>query len=227
MPVSGKAMARERSEAAAPLVPSSRALSALRGAAATCRACPLGERATQTVFGEGTRKARMFLIGEQPGDQEDRQGHPFVGPAGRVLDRALEELGIAREDVYLTNAVKHFNYRPVGKKRLHMKPAWSHLEACRPWLRAELQAVEPEVIVCLGATAAQTLFGPKFTVLKNRGRVFETTWSKALVVTYHPSAILRAPSEEAREETFAALCSDLRLARGVLAGARAKRASEG
>jgi uracil-DNA glycosylase len=207
----------EQAEAAAPLVPTSRKLSALREAAAGCLACPLGPPATQTVFGEGPAHAKLFLVGEQPGDQEDLRGHPFVGPAGKVLDRALVDAGIEREEVYMTNAVKHFSYRPMGnKKRLHQKPEWQHIEACRPWLRAELEAVKPTVLVCLGATAAQSFMGRRFTVLKNRGRVFETPWAQSFVVTYHPSAILRMPSDEARDEAYQALVSDLKLARGAL-----------
>jgi DNA polymerase len=205
-------------EAAAPLVPASRKLTDLRAAAAKCLACPLGEPATQTVFGEGPKHAKLCLVGEQPGDQEDLQGHPFVGPAGKVLERALTELGIERSDVYMTNAVKHFGYRPLGKKRLHQKPEWKHVEACRPWLRAEVESVAPEVIVCLGATAAQAFLGRRFTVLKNRGRVFATPWVKAFLVTYHPSAILRMPSEEARDEAYAALVADLKIAQGIVAG---------
>ena len=212
-----KKPAENPNETAAPLVPASRKLDDLRAAAARCLACPLGEPATQTVFGEGARKAKLCLVGEQPGNDEDLAGHPFVGPAGKVLDRALEEAGIARKDVYLTNAVKHFSYRPVGKRRLHQKPEWQHVEACRPWLRAELEAVTPEVILCLGATAAQSFLGRRFTVVKNRGRVFETPWARAFVVTYHPSAILRMPSKEMRDETYAALLSDLQLA-GRIAG---------
>jgi DNA polymerase len=199
-------------------VPQTRSLSALREAAAGCQACPLWEKGTQTVFGEGKKKARLVMVGEQPGDQEDRQGHPFVGPAGKMLDRALEEAGIARDDVYVTNAVKHFNYRPLGKKRLHQKPEWQHIEACRPWLRAELKAIEPEVILCLGATAAQSFLGRRFTVIKNRGRVFDTPWAKAFLVSYHPSAILRAPDDEAREQTYQALVADLRVAHRILEG---------
>ncbi len=205
-------------ESAAPLVPPTRKLEVLRAAAATCLACPLGPRATQTVFGEGKPHAKLFLIGEQPGDEEDRTGRPFVGPAGRMLDRALAEAGLARREVYVTNAVKHFNYRPLGKKRLHAKPEWKHLEACRPWLRAELAAVQPEAVICMGASAAQSLLGRRFTVLKNRGRVFETPWAKGLLVTYHPSAILRMPTHEAREETFRAFVADLQLAQRLLRG---------
>jgi uracil-DNA glycosylase len=216
---------QREAEAAAPLVPASRKLSELRAAAASCLACPLGKPATQTVFGEGAKHAKLCLVGEQPGDQEDRQGHPFVGPAGKVLDRALAELAIARSEIYMTNAVKHFSYRPLGKKRLHQKPEWKHIEACRPWLRAELEAVTPEVIVCLGATAAQSFLGRRFTVLKNRGRVFATPWAKAFLVTYHPSAILRMPSEEAREEAYAALVADLKLAQGIVRGDQPKLVS--
>ncbi|MDB4976934.1 MAG: phage polymerase-related protein [Myxococcaceae bacterium] len=210
--------AHELAESAAPLVPASRNLGDLREAAAGCLACPLGGPATQTVFGEGAKHAKVCLIGEQPGDEEDRKGHPFIGPAGKVLDRAMKEVGLDRPHVYLTNAVKHFNYRPLGKKRLHQKPEWKHIEACRPWLRAELEAVKPKVIVCLGATAAQSFLGRRFTVIKNRGRVFETPWAEAFVVTYHPSAILRMPSEEAREEAYAALVSDLQLVQRIVAG---------
>jgi uracil-DNA glycosylase len=205
-------------ESAAPLVPSSRKLDDLRAAAARCLACPLGPPATQTVFGEGAKHAKLCLIGEQPGDEEDLRGHPFVGPAGKVLERALEELGIERKSLYVTNAVKHFNYRPVGKKRLHQKPEWQHMEACRPWLRAELEAVKPQAILCMGATAAQTFLGRRFTVLKNRGRVFETPWAKSFLVTYHPSAILRMPDREARDEAYAAFVQDLRLAHEVAEG---------
>jgi DNA polymerase len=207
-----------QADAAAPLVPARRDLTVLREAAAKCDACPLGAAATQTVFGEGAPQAKLCLIGEQPGDEEDRRGRPFIGPAGKVLARALDELGIARHEVYLTNAVKHFNYRPVGKKRLHQKPEWQHVEACRPWLRAELEAVKPAVIVCLGATAAQSFLGRRFTVLKNRGRVFDTPWAKAFLVTYHPSAILRMPTDAARDEAFAALRDDLALATRIAAG---------
>ena len=202
----------EEEGAAAPLVPSSRALSTLREAASHCLACPLGPPATQTVFGQGPRSARLCLVGEQPGNDEDLQGTPFVGPAGKMLDRALQEVGLPRSELYMTNAVKHFNYRPVGKKRLHAKPEWKHVEACRPWLRAELDAVKPKVVLCLGATAAQAFFGRRFTLLKNRGQVFETPWAPQVLVTYHPSAVLRMPDHAARDEAYGALCEDLRKA---------------
>jgi uracil-DNA glycosylase len=218
MATTAKRKVTKSTEAAAAVVPASRSLTTLRDAAVSCRACPLGDLANQTVFGEGKKKARLVMVGEQPGDQEDKQGHPFVGPAGQMLDRALEEAGIQRDDVYITNAVKHFNYRPVGKKRLHQKPEWSHIEACRPWLRAEIEAVEPEVILCLGATASQSFLGRRFTVIKNRGRVFETPWAKAFLVSYHPSAILRAPDDEAREQTYRALVDDLKVAHKILEG---------
>lgn len=218
MATAAKRKVNKPTEAAAEVVPASRSLSVLREAAASCRACPLGDKANQTVFGEGKKTARLVMVGEQPGDQEDKQGHPFVGPAGLMLDRALVEAGIARDDVYITNAVKHFNYRPLGKKRLHQKPEWSHIEACRPWLRAEIEAIEPEVILCLGATASQSFLGRRFTVIKNRGRVFETPWAKAFLVSYHPSAILRAPDDEAREQTYRALVDDLKIAHRILDG---------
>jgi DNA polymerase len=205
-------------ESAAPLVPASRKLDDLRAAAAGCLACPLGPPATQTVFGEGAKRAKLCLVGEQPGDEEDLKGQPFVGPAGKVLERALGELGIERRSIYVTNAVKHFNYRPVGKKRLHQKPEWQHIEACRPWLRAELEALHPVVILCMGATAAQSFMGRRFTVIKNRGRVFETPWADNFLVTYHPSAILRMPDKAARDDAYAAFVQDLRLAHEVSEG---------
>lgn len=213
-----KTRSSSEGESAAPLVPDSRKLEDLRAAASRCLACPLGPPATQTVFGEGPKHAKLCMVGEQPGDQEDLSGHPFVGPAGKVLDRALVDAGIERKKVFMTNAVKHFNYRPLGKKRLHQKPEWKHIEACRPWLRAELESVKPQVIVCLGATAAQSFLGRRFTVTKNRGRVFQTPWAEAFVVTYHPSAILRMPTEEARDEAYAALVSDLQLVQRILDG---------
>jgi uracil-DNA glycosylase len=204
-------------ESAAPLVPSGADLPALRAAAASCRACPAGDLGGQTVFSEGPAGARLCLIGEQPGDEEDRRGRPFVGPAGQVLDRALAEAQLERDELYVTNAVKHFIYVYRGKRRLHSKPSLRVVRACRPWLDAELEAVQPEVIVCLGATAAQSFLGPRFSVTRNRGRVFETPWAKAFIVTYHPSAILRmeeAPSADAYRD----LVRDLTLARSILLG---------
>lgn len=206
-----------KGEAASEVVPDSHSLKTLSDAAQGCRACPLGEAATQAVFGEGPNTARVMLIGEQPGNQEDLSGRPFVGPAGRMLDKALIEAGFERKEVFVTNAVKHFSYRPVGKKRLHQRPTWSQVQACRPWLRAEMAAVKPDVIVCLGATATQTLFGSRASIQKLRGEVFESEWAKATLVTQHPSALLRIPEKEARAEAYAALVLDLKLARAAMA----------
>ena len=181
----------------------------MRAAADGCLACALGPPATQTVFGEGSADARLILIGEQPGDEEDRQGRPFVGPAGKLLDRALLAARIEREDVYVTNAVKHFSFVYRGKRRLHAKPHVRYVRACEPWLHAELEAVAAEVIVCLGATAAQALLGARFALTKNRGQVQRHASGKAVLATYHPSAALRAPDEAARRATFDALVEDL------------------
>jgi uracil-DNA glycosylase len=201
---------------AAAYLPEKLSLSALREAAAGCRACPLWEKGTQTVFGEGQRKAEVMLVGEQPGDQEDRAGAPFVGPAGRVLDRALEEAGIDRSLAYVTNAVKHFKWEPRGKRRIHAKPNWSELAACRPWLDAELEVVAPRVLVCLGATAAQSLLGKQFRVTKSRGEWVESELAEHVTATIHPSAILRQRDDDAREAEFASFVDDLKLVAAVL-----------
>jgi len=195
---------------AAPYVPDTTSLPALTAAARECRGCPLWDPALQTVFGEGQRAAKVMLIGEQPGDQEDRQGHPFVGPAGRVLWRCVEEAGISRADVYATNAVKHFKHEQRGKRRLHKKPNTAEVEACHPWIDAELRAIRPMVLVALGATAARSVFGRTMAIAESRGRRFEVQAIPALV-TYHPSAVLRA--DEQAEEIRRALVDDLRLAR--------------
>jgi uracil-DNA glycosylase len=184
-------------------------LKALREAAEHCRGCELYKHATQTVFGEGRRNASLILLGEIPGDEEDKQGHPFVGPAGRLLDEAIDEAGISREDVYVTNAVKHFRWEPRGKRRLHKKPAARHIEACRPWLQAEILVIEPKGIVCLGATAAQTMLGRNFRITRDRGKFFKSDSAAWLVATYHPSAILRAPDREDRHRIRAELVDDL------------------
>jgi uracil-DNA glycosylase family protein len=198
---------------AAMYVPATRTLGALREAASDCRGCDLWRTATQTVFGEGAADAEVMMVGEQPGDQEDLQGRPFVGPAGNILDQALEEAGIDRGDVYLTNAVKHFKWRPSGKRRLHQKPNWAEMTACRPWLEAELEAVEPRVLVLLGATAAQTLLGRQFRVTKQRGELIDSPLADFVTATIHPSAILRADD---RESEYAGFLADLRKVAALL-----------
>jgi uracil-DNA glycosylase len=191
-------------------------LSSLRKAAAHCEGCPLYKRATQTVFGEGKRLARLILVGEQPGDREDIEGKPFVGPAGLLLDRCLEEAGINRSDVYVTNAVKHFKWEPRGKRRIHEKPSAREIAACRPWFDAELEAVQPDLIVCLGATAAQALLGRAFRVTQDRGRAIAVGGLPSVLATVHPSSILRAPDDKSRRETRARFVADLREASAFL-----------
>ena len=201
---------------AAPFVPERRSWQALREAARGCRGCPLWKNGTQTVFGEGPSGARILMLGEQPGDREDREGRPFVGPAGKLLDQALTAAGIARKDVYVTNAVKHFKWEPVGKRRLHKKPTAREIAACRPWLDAELEMLRPEIVVALGATAAQALMGRAFRVTQERGKVFsEFSGANAFVATVHPSSILRGDPEE-RESALAAFVADLKIVAGLL-----------
>jgi DNA polymerase len=197
-------------EGAEPFVPASRRLSVLADAAAVCRGCPLYRDTTQTVFGEGRRDAPLILVGEQPGDREDMQGHPFVGPAGHVLWRCIEEAGIERSRVYATNAVKHFKHEVRGKRRLHKRPNTAEVEACHPWLRAELAAVRGRVIVALGAVAARSLVGKPVPIAKSRGKPFELDGGRVVHVAYHPSAVLRA--DDAAAEIRAALVTDLRAA---------------
>ena len=187
-------------------------LRALAELARSCTACPLYKRATQTVFGEGPKNARLMLLGEQPGDQEDRVGKPFVGPAGRILERALEKAGINRNEVYVTNTVKHFKWEPRGKRRIHQKPNSREIAACRPWLEAELRLVRPEVLVCLGATAAQAVFGPSFRVTRDRGKILESEIAPKVLATVHPSSLLRQPDEESREREYERFVLDLRAA---------------
>jgi len=196
-------------ETAAPLVPERPSLPKLKEAAAGCTACPLHETGTQTVFGEGTSKAEVVFVGEQPGDQEDLQGKPFVGPAGKLLDRALEDAGIDRSQAYVTNVVKHFKWQARGKRRIHQKPNWSEISACRPWLEAELDVIEPRVLVCLGATAAQALLGRDFRVSRQRGEPVESDLADKVIATVHPSSILRA-DEETREREYRELVNDLK-----------------
>lgn len=194
-------MARTRTvETAAPLIPPDATLPKLREAAAGCRACPLWKTGTRTVFGEGSSKAEVVLIGEKPGDKEDIAGKPFVGPAGKLLDNALEEAGIDRSKAYVTNAVKHFKWERVGKRRLHKKPNAREIAACRPWLEAELDVLRPEVVVALGATAAQTLMGKDFRITRQRGELLEMEDGRTFLATIHPSAILRAPGDRRRFE---------------------------
>jgi uracil-DNA glycosylase len=194
---------------AADFLPERLTLPSLKKAAAHCEGCPLFARATQTVFGEGPVDARVIMVGEQPGDQEDVQGKPFVGPAGKLLDRAMEDAGIDRGTVYVTNAVKHFKWTPRGKRRLHSKPTAREINACQPWLKAELEVIEPEFLVVLGATAAQSLLGRAFRITKERGKLLKSDWAPFTLATYHPSALLRAPDEESRHQMFDELVHDL------------------
>src|ERR671938_1604983 len=185
-------------DTAAPLVPDKPSLPKLREAAAGCTACDLYKTGTQTVFGEGARSADVMFVGEQPGDQEDKTGKPFVGPAGRLLDEALEDAGIDRTQVYVTNVVKHFKWVGRGKRRIHQKPNWAEVAACRPWLEAELEVVQPKVLVCLGATAAQALLGRQFRVTRERGTWVESELAERVTATIHPSSILRQQTNEDR-----------------------------
>lgn len=194
---------------AAPFVPKTTSIRALDAAAQSCRGCDLYKYATQAVFGAGPKTARVMFVGEQPGDQEDRQGEPFVGPAGALLDKALADAGIPRNQVYVTNAVKHFKWEARGKRRIHKKPRVSEIKACRPWLEAELRAVKPAVIVCLGATAAQSVMGPQFKLMQNRGTVLPGPIGQPVVATIHPSAVLRAPDSEGRRAAYESLVADL------------------
>jgi DNA polymerase len=199
-------------------LPENLTLRTLQCASKGCRGCPLYLGATQTVFGEGPADARIMLVGEQPGDREDLEGHPFVGPAGKLLDRALEAAGLARRTVYVTNAVKHFYFEPRGKFRMHKRPPATAVKACRPWLESEVEVLKPVVVVLLGATAAQAILGASFRVTRDRGKVITGSIAPAVIATLHPSALLRMPDATAREEAFASFVSDLKLA--------TKRASE-
>jgi uracil-DNA glycosylase len=200
---------------AADFLPEVLSLPALRRAAAGCKACHLWELGTKTVFGEGAADAEIMFVGEQPGDQEDRAGRPFVGPAGRLFDQALEAAGIDRSDTYVTNAVKHFKWTARGKRRIHQKPNWAEITACRPWLDAELAVVEPRVLVLLGATAAQALLGRQFRVTQNRRKLLDSDLAESVTATIHPSAILRGEPEQ-RETELAAFVEDLRFVKSLL-----------
>jgi uracil-DNA glycosylase len=201
---------------AADFLPARESLKALREAAAGCRGCDLYEDATQTVFGEGRKAARVMLVGETPGDQEDRQGKPFVGPAGRELDKALARAGIDRADAYVTNAVKHFRFEERGKRRIHQKPEGRHVKACRPWLEAELRQIRPEAVIVMGATAARSLLGPSFRVTQERGTLLDSDLAPVVVATIHPSAILRERDDDARHLQREAFTSDLQVAAEAL-----------
>ena len=207
---------RAPAHSAAEFVPERPTLPRLRAAAAGCTGCDLYKRATQTVFGEGLVRARVMLVGEQPGNDEDLAGRPFVGPAGRILDRALADAGIDRSDTYVTNAVKHFKWEPRGKRRIHAKPSAAEIGACRPWLEAEIELVQPRVIVCLGATAAQALLGPRFRVTQERGRFVTSALAPYVLATVHPSAVLRAPDDETRHRETQRFTDDLKVVARVL-----------
>jgi uracil-DNA glycosylase len=204
-------MKRLPKESAA-VVPRKSTIKGLRDQAADCRACDLWKNATQTVFGEGRPKATIMFVGEQPGDQEDRTGRPFVGPAGKLLDEALAAAGIDRAQVYVTNVVKHFKWTPSerGKRRIHKKPRSSEIQACRPWLAAELSLVRPRILVCLGATAAQSLLGREFSVTREHGKLVESDLAPFIIATVHPSSILRAPDAESRRQQMRAFVEDLK-----------------
>jgi len=201
---------RQDEGTAAPLIPSHATISKLQKAARDCHACPLWKTGTQTVFGEGARGASVVFVGEQPGNDEDLAGKPFVGPAGRLLDKALVEAGIDRREVYVTNAVKHFKWEPKGKRRIHKKPSGREIAACRPWLDAELAVLKPKVLVCLGATAAQALLGKDFRVSRQRGEFVESSLAAHVMATVHPSSILRARDEETRRTEMKQFVDDLR-----------------
>ena len=204
-------MTRDKFPGAEQFLPKRRTLNTLREASKGCQGCDLYLPATQTVFGEGPSSARIVMVGEQPGNSEDLEGRPFVGPAGALLDRALVAAKIDRKQVYVTNAVKHFSFEPRGKARLHKRPRPGEVRACAPWLHAELALIEPEVLVLLGATAAQSLFGPSFRITQQRGKKLESDLAPFVIATIHPSAVLRAPDEAAREESYASLVADLKI----------------
>ncbi len=211
-------MKKSSNTTSAVILPKKLTLPELRAAARKCKACDLWKAGTQTVFGEGPRRAAIMFVGEQPGDQEDIAGRPFVGPAGKLLDQALEQSGIERSDAYVTNVVKHFKWvpDPRGKRRIHKKPRYSEIKACRPWLDAELSVVKPKILVCLGATAAQSLLGRDFSVTRDRGRLVPSSLAPLVMATVHPSSILRARDQGARREQMELFIADLRTAAETL-----------
>jgi len=213
---------QSETSSAASLISPHASLADLRRAASGCKACDLWKTGTQTVFGEGKSSAAVMMVGEQPGDQEDRAGRPFVGPAGRILDQALEEAGIDRAEVYVTNVVKHFKWSPAerGKRRIHKKPRDSEIHACRPWLDAELDAVRPKVLVCLGASAAQALLGKDFRVTRDRGKLIPSDLAPNVIATVHPSSILRARDDESRQSQLESFIDDLKFVAQVVSSVR-------
>ncbi|MFZ5890670.1 MAG: UdgX family uracil-DNA binding protein [Myxococcota bacterium] len=216
--------ARQKFPGAEAFFPKRRTLGTLREASKGCKGCDLYIAATQTVFGEGPSSARVVFVGEQPGNHEDLQGRPFVGPAGGIFDRALAEAGIARDEVYVTNAVKHFSFEQRGKARLHKRPRPGEIRACAPWLREELAQIEPEVVVLLGSTAAQSIFGTTFRITAERGKKLESDLAPFVMATIHPSAVLRAPDDASRKQSFQSLVDDLRLVARELERKPARRA---
>ena len=212
-------MATRTKETAAPLIPDKPTLDRLRDAAATCQACDLFKTGTQTVFGEGLKKAEVMLVGEQPGDKEDIEGRPFVGPAGKLLDNALDRAGIDRDAVYITNVVKHFKWEARGKRRIHKKPNMAEITACKPWLEAELDVVRPKAVVCLGATAAQAVIGKDFKVSRQRGELVDSPLAPLVTATVHPSSILRERDEDARHKAMDEFVRDLTNVANELKGA--------
>jgi uracil-DNA glycosylase len=214
----GRRVSGNEAGTAAPLIPARPTIKKLQEAARDCRACPLWKTGTQTVFGEGARDAKIIFVGEQPGNDEDLAGKPFVGPAGKLLDKALAEAGIDRDEVYVTNTVKHFKWEPKGKRRIHKKPSGREIAACRPWLEAELEVLKPKVLVCLGATAAQSLLGKEFRVSRQRGEFVESELAEHAVATVHPSSILRAPDEETRHAEMRRFIDDLKKVAKVIHG---------
>lgn len=201
-------------------MPETRSLRTLAEASQQCRGCPLYANATQTVFGEGPKNASVVFVGEQPGDAEDIAGEPFVGPAGRLLDSVLEDVGIDRSQVYVTNAVKHFKWTAKGKRRMHAKPSSREMAACRTWLEAELELIKPEVLVCLGATAAQSLLGRSFRLTQRRGDPFESAWARWTLATYHPSAVLRAKQTDGGDAIESAFQADLKVVAQLIKSAK-------
>jgi DNA polymerase len=202
---------RSKFKGAEAFLPKRRTLKTLREASKGCKGCDLYIPATQTVFGEGPSSARVVFVGEQPGNSEDLEGRPFVGPAGGIFDRALRAAGVDRNEVYVTNAVKHFSFEPRGKARLHKRPKPGEVRACAPWLRAELELIQPDVLVLLGSTAAQSIFGPSFRVTSERGKKLDSELAPFVIATIHPSAVLRAPDADAREDSFQSLVNDLKI----------------